>query len=410
MAEQKVGQGCTELMLAVINQDVDYVHALVESGAELETRDKAGQNALYYALPEIFSSASLEILKCLVDKGININASLDGDGCSALVTAVVMDLPEVVQILVDNGADVDEGAASKFWGSLSSDPACQNNMVEQSTATTQFIFSKGCGHSITPLVGAVMFQRHKIFRILLKSGASPEGLSFGTFWKASMSSVCSNCDIEVTPLHMAAYIGDLECTYVLLNTSATCTSDVTEICLSNNCSSSFNDISPLWFALLQGHIKIVKLFLSLGKPIALPCHFGSGLHVCLEEGHTAIALMILRAGYDLADDMDWIEDQKFPTTNTEVIERIEGMVWQPRPLLDWCGTSLRKKFGFQLNDYLSAVEAPRKVFDILNFNDLSPASWQPDIKQFLSKQDELKDLENKKNGCPPLSHARYFLP
>ena len=82
-------------------------------------------------------------MKYLIEKGININASLDGDGCSALVTAVVMDLPDVVQILIDNGVDVDEGAASKFWGSLSSDPAYQSNVVEQSTATTQFIFSKG---------------------------------------------------------------------------------------------------------------------------------------------------------------------------------------------------------------------------------------------------------------------------
>ena len=92
----------------------------------------------------------MHILEFLIEKGININASLDGDGSSALVTAVVMDLPDVVQILIDNGADVDEGAASKFWGSLSSDPAYQNNAVEKSTATTQFIFSKGkmCSHNV----------------------------------------------------------------------------------------------------------------------------------------------------------------------------------------------------------------------------------------------------------------------
>lgn len=90
----------------------------------------------------------MDVLKVLVRHGINVNASLDGDGCSALVTAVVMDLPEVVQLLVDSGADVNEDAASKFWGSLSSDPAYQNNMMEQSTATTQFIFSKGWWYNL----------------------------------------------------------------------------------------------------------------------------------------------------------------------------------------------------------------------------------------------------------------------
>ena len=251
------------------------------------------------------------------------------------------------------------------------------------------IKSSGCGHSMTPLLGAVVFHRHKIFEILLQSNADPLCLSYGTFWRASMSSVCSNCDIQVMPLHMAAYIGDLELTYALLNFK----SGTGEQYEAYEChTSSFNDISPLWFALLQGHAKIVKLFLSLGKPIAMPCHFGSGLQVCLEEGHTAIALMILRAGYDLEDDMEWIEDQKYPTTNIEVIERIEDMTCQPRPLLDCCASSLRDRFGLQLNKYLLSMEAPRKVIDILNFNDLSPASWQLDIENFLAKEVGIRNL------------------
>ncbi|GFR78586.1 NACHT and Ankyrin domain protein [Elysia marginata] len=381
------GHGCTELMKAIVDQDVRLVKALVDSGADLETRDRLGQNALYYAFPESFSVTALQILEYLIEQGININASLDGDGCSALVTAVVMDLPDVVQILVDHGVDIDEGAASKFWGSLSSDPAYQNNVVEQSTATTQFIFSKGCGHSVTPLLGAVMFQKPKSVEILLQSGACPERLSCGTFWRASMSSVCSNCDIEVMPLHMAAYIGNLELTYCLLNISRQSG--------MHHCAQSFNDISPLWFALLQGHAKIVKLFLSYGRPVAMPCHFGSGLQVSLEEGHTAIALMILRAGYDLDDDMEWIEDHKYPTSNLEVIERIEDLTSQPRPLLDWCASSLRDKFGLHLNQYLLSVDAPRKVIDILNFNDLSPVSWQCDIEQFLAKQIGIRNILNK---------------
>ena len=188
---------------------------------------------------------------------------------------------------------------------------------------------------------------------------------------------------------MAAYVGDLELTYALLNIKSDTSVDYGTY---EYRSSSFNDISPLWFALLQGHAKIVKLFLSLGKPIATPCHFGSGLQVCLEEGHTALALMILRAGYNLEDDMEWIEDQKYPTENIEVIEKIEDLACQPRPLLDWCATSLRDRFGLQLNKYLLAVEAPRKVMDILNFNDLSPESWQVDVEHFLAKEIALSNL------------------
>lgn len=240
-----------------------------------------------------------------------------------------------------------------------------------------FLFPAGCGHTVTPLLCAVMHNRREIFQILLKANALCERLSFGTFWRASVTSVCSNCDVQVTPLHMAAYLGDLSTTYTLLNHKV----DMTEYSVSENCRQSFNDITPLWFALLKGHESIVQLFLCLGKPIALSCHFGSGLQVCLEEGHTTIALMILRAGYGLEDDMEWIQEHKYPTSNTDVIDKIERLAGNPRPLLDWCCSSLRQGFGIHLNKYLAFVGAPNKISNILNFSDLSESSWQKDLEQ-----------------------------
>ncbi|XP_059163415.1 ankyrin repeat and SOCS box protein 3-like isoform X2 [Physella acuta] len=365
----------TRLMKAVIDQVKDLVHEMIQAGENIEARDKHGQNVLYHALPENFTPKTLEILSLLLTAGINVNASLDGDGSSALVTSVVMGQTELVKLLIQHGADVNVDALSKFWGSLSSEPMGQYNIASNKAVTTQFIFSKGCGHSVTPLLASVMQHKPDIFKLLLQANALCECLSFGSFWRASMTSVCSTCDIKVTPLHMAAYLGDLDMTYTLINHMSL----MTEYNFEENCPQSFNDITPLWFAILKGHENIVKLFLSLGKPIALPCHFGSGLQICLEEGHSAIALMILRAGYNLEDDSEWIKEGKYPSANKEVLEKIESLYGQPRPLLDWCCLSLRQKFGLHLENYLKMVQAPKKVSDILNFKDISPVSWQVEL-------------------------------
>ena len=92
---------------------------------------------------ELFPSSSdtLKILQLLISHGVNLNASLDGDGCSALVTAVILDWPDVIGVLLENGANVNDDAMAKTEGSLNSD-TISNDSFEQSI-TTQFIFSKG---------------------------------------------------------------------------------------------------------------------------------------------------------------------------------------------------------------------------------------------------------------------------
>ena len=236
---------------------------------------------------------------------------------------------------------------------------------------------------MTPLLCAVMQQKRHLVDMLLSAKASSNSLSFGTFWRATGSSVCSSCDIKITPLHMAAYIGDLHGTYKLIQHEESNSSFNNSTSLNDNDSRYFTYMTPLWLALLQGHVRIVKLFLSLGKlnSNSLTCHFGSGLEVCLQEGHTALALMLLRAGYDLNDDLEWIEDKNYPCSNAEVIDHIEALADRPRSLLDWCSSSLRDKFGLALDNYLAIVGAPKKICDIINFNDLSKASWQDVLPQ-----------------------------
>ena len=49
--------GRTELMNAIISEDLNLVEALLLTGADIEARDRQGQNALYYAFTETHCSS-----------------------------------------------------------------------------------------------------------------------------------------------------------------------------------------------------------------------------------------------------------------------------------------------------------------------------------------------------------------
>ena len=65
----------------------------------------------------------LEVFKKLGSLGIDMNASLDTDGCSALITAITLDWPILVQLLIDMGADIHDEGMPKFGACISSDQA-----------------------------------------------------------------------------------------------------------------------------------------------------------------------------------------------------------------------------------------------------------------------------------------------
>ena len=47
--------GRTDLMCAIMEQDIELIETLIDSGADLEIRDKQGHNILYYAFADYFS-------------------------------------------------------------------------------------------------------------------------------------------------------------------------------------------------------------------------------------------------------------------------------------------------------------------------------------------------------------------
>ena len=90
----------------------------------------------------------------------------------------------------------------------------------------------------------------------------------------------------------------------------------------------------------------------------------------LEEDRYDNVRMLLRSGYDLWEDLEWIESELYPTKNADIIEFIKDFVGEPPSLLDCCRNALRKHMGPRISAYLSAVNAPEKVTDVILLKDV----------------------------------------
>src|SRR4030042_1754583 len=97
-------QGYTPLLEAARRGDSETALELIESGADVNTKDPYGVTALMFSL----IAGSTDVALKLIEKGAEIN-SRDIDGRTALVEALTSENeipPEIVEALVRKGAGV----------------------------------------------------------------------------------------------------------------------------------------------------------------------------------------------------------------------------------------------------------------------------------------------------------------
>lgn len=106
---EKAPDGSTALMWAVFNVDHELVRALLKAGARANVTNRYGASAL----GEAVKVADLELVRLLLDAGADVN-SPDLDGQTALMLAVSVGSLPIARLLIERGADVN--AIERFRG------------------------------------------------------------------------------------------------------------------------------------------------------------------------------------------------------------------------------------------------------------------------------------------------------
>ncbi|KAJ3028519.1 UNVERIFIED_CONTAM: hypothetical protein HDU68_001515 [Siphonaria sp. JEL0065] len=231
--EPKDSQGQSPFYFAIKNEHIPVAEYLASKGATVRCTDAYGQTCAFVATID----GRLESLKFLAKHGVPLDAENPEDGSTPLVYAVSQDLPEVVQYLLENGANKNK-ARSK---------------------SEQNAFHR-----------AVNYGQFNSVRILLKHG--------GTKINARTSS-------KKTALHFASGDGYF---------------DIAELLLEHGANANVKDeiqMTPLHLAASNNHADIVNLLLDNGAEIdATSGKKLTPLHYAVTSGHKEIALLLLDRG------------------------------------------------------------------------------------------------------------------
>ena len=98
---QTKNNGNTALINAVCQNNDYFVSTLILSGADCNIKNNKGHTAIYYAI----QNQEMTSFKLLVSHGHNINDEIDNNGRTALINAVRKSNLQMVQILLDVGAN-----------------------------------------------------------------------------------------------------------------------------------------------------------------------------------------------------------------------------------------------------------------------------------------------------------------
>ncbi|HEX6993109.1 MAG TPA: ankyrin repeat domain-containing protein [Gammaproteobacteria bacterium] len=178
--------GSTPLTEAVKVGDLELVRMLLDAGADPDSPNQDNQTALMLAA----SIGSLEIAKLLIERGADVNAIETFRSQNALMWAAGENHPEIVDLLLANGAtDLDRRAAYDDWPrQMTSEPRAQ---FRQTGGLTALLYAtrSGCYRcvvslieagadidrpnpdGITPLINAIGSRHFDIAMYLIDQGA-----------------------------------------------------------------------------------------------------------------------------------------------------------------------------------------------------------------------------------------------
>lgn len=196
-------------------------------------------SALAGELHEAVKAGDVSLVRTALAGGEAVNA-LDMDW-SALQLATALGNTEIVQVLIDGGANVD--AKGEPAGSHPLHLAAQNNQSE----IAQLLIKNGAkvnsrnSDDKTPLLIAAGHNSIEVGEILLKNGADPNE-SFSAY--------------KDTPLHFASFAGNAAFASLLIKHGA-----------AVNAPSLRYGETPIFYAASHGNIEVLKILVASGADV-----------------------------------------------------------------------------------------------------------------------------------------------
>jgi ankyrin repeat protein len=274
-AKDKVG--LTPLMLAVINGHVELVRILIGAKANMRAKDRNGATPLIFAV----ETQNSRIVQELLAAGADVN-SKSKDGRTPLVIAASNGNAELVEELLKAGADPNAHAKD---GPTALGSAMEAKELEKRLRVVRRLLQAGAElnsredeSGSTPLMEALRYGRVELVRVLLDAGAD----------------IHRQKDNGVTPLMMASQTGDIEAVQLLLEAGAD---------INRKDESGWTALSN---AAIRANPEVVDALIKAGAAIQGP---GGqvALRLAANGGHIEIVHRLLAGGVEVnaQDENGW---------------------------------------------------------------------------------------------------------
>ena len=265
--DQADGRGDTPLHYAVAESPVprvEVIDLLLDRGADIHARN-------YHDTPVLTAAVAAgndrEVIRALLDRGANPNPGKTTYGDTPLSMAVQISSydgnPDVVRLLLENGADATERYFHNgvtllhlyFYGFLES--SSSSGDVAPDPEIVRLLLVHGCDPSVRPeddLFGGTI-----LLWAMLSDGPEPEVISLLLEHGASLAATHPG---GPTPLHYAPFTGGTEVAVVLLEYGA----DVS--------AGDEDGETPLHYAMRSDAVGVARLLLERGADASAQNHDG----------------------------------------------------------------------------------------------------------------------------------------
>lgn len=173
----------TQLIKAVLYNDIDEVKEVLANGAAINQQDENGYTALIWACSYSSKEAYRETAKLLISEGADVSIQAK-DGTAAIIESAG-DSPEIFNLLVEKGANINvkkTDGSGAFFACLATLINYGFEFTEQYQEVIEYMLSNGANvddapvsgdlQGFTPLIFAARDNKIEIAKLLIKNNAN----------------------------------------------------------------------------------------------------------------------------------------------------------------------------------------------------------------------------------------------